>query len=418
MRRFAARMRLRAWVLVVTGVVSAACVFNACATSGQGPADTPTPVGPTGGSSGQNNSNSSGGSSGSSGSSGGSGSSSGSSSGATDDATLSNDSTTGDDAGSGADDSGDAGTATAQAPCASGQICVDLIPSGWTGYVQLLVGAADAGLEAGSPSCAGPYGAPQATGIANPVAAPADCSSCNTCLAGDAGPITCTVGIATANLLCTANGPTSPAQQNTCVQVNGANGSVTSPTVASATGTCAPSSALAPPSAPPAVACALTNDGGIADAGTGDGGSAAGPTCNVAQACANSITAPAGSPAGVCIYKSGVQTSCPPGHFSQLHVVGSSIADDRGCGCSCVNPTCPTDGYVAGYTSNNCSGNAAITIDAGTPCKAFGNANNSNSFLYRPSHGSFSGTCSAVDAGPSGGVSIDPAGATTYCCNP
>ena len=266
--------------------------------------------------------------------------------------------------------------------------------------------------DGGAPSCAGPYGASQATGIANPVGAPADCSSSCNCLAGDAGPVQCSVGIATENLLCTANGPTTPALQNTCTPVTGANGSASAPSVTSSTGTCAPSAALAPPAAAPAVACGLTVDGGLPDAG-----SATGPTCNSAQACAIPVSGPAGSPFGICIYRSGVH-DCPPGHFSDQHLVGTAIADSRGCSCACVSPSCPSDGYITGYTSGTCNGTAAITFDAGTPCRIFGNANNSNAFIYHPSRGTFNGACAAVDAGPSGGVQVDGTNATTYCCIP
>jgi hypothetical protein len=316
----------------------------------------------------------------------------------------------GDDAGDAGSDGGDADDAGggSQAACAAGQTCVDQPPSGWTGYVQLLVGAADAGAA----PCASPYPVPQATGIADPVGAPADCSSCTECLAGDAGPITCTVSISTANYGCLAGGPSTPAAQNACVPVAAANGSVSTPSVASATGTCTPASALAPPSAPQAVVC------GLGDAGLPDAGSGQGPVCNSAQACAMPITAPAGSPEGICIYQSGVH-DCPPGHFSDQHLVGSAIADDRGCSCGCVNPTCPSDGYVTGYASSSCGGAAAVTFDAGAPCVLFGaNIHNSTAFVYHPSHGTFKGTCSTADAGPSGGVTIDSTGATTYCCIP
>lgn len=330
---------------------------------------------------------------------------------------------TGDAGGEAGDDGGEAGddAAPVTTTCVAGQTCVDVAPTGWTGYVQLRLGTADAGAGA----CAAPYAASQATGIADPVGAPADCSSCN-CLAGDAGPVQCSVGIATANLLCTANGPTSPVVQDTCTAVSGGNGSATDPMVTSSTGTCAPASALAPPSAPPAVVCATGGDAGApggeegaagGDAGAAGADAAAGPTCDSTQACATPFVAPAGSPSGVCIYQAGVQT-CPPGSYSELHVVGSSVADSRGCSCGCINPTCPTDGYITGYTSSTCAGSPAITFDAGTPCKNFGNVKNSTAFIYHASHGTFTGTCAAVDAGPSGNVAIDATGATTYCCIP
>ena len=400
--------RAAKWVLAVSIAVGVVCVFNACATTGDGDnpaAGTPAarrPASEAGTSSGASGS----------GSGSGSGSSSGSGSGGTvEDATL------GDDAsGDAGDEGGEGGDEAGQAPpaCAPGQACVDVAPSGWSGFVQLLLGNGDAGAGA----CSAPYAVSQATGVADPVGAPADCSSCN-CLVGDAGPITCSVGIGTANLLCAPGGPTTPAVQNTCVPVTGANGSSVGPTVTSSAGTCSPAPALAAPSAPAAVVCALGLDAGapLVDAGALDAGSASGPSCAATQACATPFTAPAGSPSGVCIYKAGV-VPCPSGSYSSQHVVGTSIADTRACSCGCVNPSCPTDGYVTGYTSNTCSGNAATTFDASTPCVDFANANGSTAFIYHPSHGTFEGLCTTVDAGPSGSVAIAAAGATTYCCIP
>jgi hypothetical protein len=404
--RFSAR-----WVLPVLAVAVAGG-FNACAAPGDGDDGSGPPIVSPGGSSGSQSTSSSG-----SGSSGGSSSGTG-----TTDATLIGN----DDAPSSSDDAGDAGEAgddageagddagPASAPCAAGQTCVDMVPAGWTGYVQLLVGAADAGvaaLDAGA-TCTLPYGTPQGTGITNPTGPAADCSSCN-CLAGDAGPIQCSVGIATENLLCIPpTGPTSPAVQNTCVGVSGANGSASAPTVTASSGTCAPASALAQPSTSSAVACALTGDAGVPDAG-----SAPGPVCDTAQACAIPVVGPAGSPGGICIYQSGI-VDCPPGHFSDQHVVGASLDDGRGCSCECVNPSCPADGYITGYASSDCSGTAAFTFDAGTACKVGVNVHGSTSFIYHPSHGTFNGMCAAVDAGPSGAVAVDATGATTYCCIP
>ena len=60
----------------------------------------------------------------------------------------------------------------------------------------------------------------------------------------------------------------------------------------------------------------------------------------------------------------------------------------------------------------------ALTIDAGTACKIGTNIHGAEAFIYHPSHGTFKGTCTSVDAGPSGGVTIDSTGATTYCCVP
>ena len=395
------------WVLAVTIGVGVMCVFNACATTGDGTdpgaaiSTKKSPAKDAGTSSGASGSGSGSGSSSGSGS----GSSSGSGSGGTlDDATLGDD--TSDDAGGeGGDEAGPV------APkCTPGQTCVDQVPSGWTGFVELLLGTGDAGTGA----CSAPYATSQATGLADPVGAPADCSSCN-CMVGDAGPVQCSVGLGTLNYLCVGPSATTPAPANTCVPVSGANGSSVGPTVTSSAGTCSPATALAAPSAPSAVVCALAGDGGAppADAGSLD----AGPSCSTTQACATPFSAPAGSPSGVCIYKAGVMP-CPAGSYSAQHVVGASIADTRGCSCGCVNPSCPADGYVTGYTSNNCSGTAATTFNASTACAIGTDIHNSTAFMYHPWHSAFKGACTTVDAGPSGGVTVAAASATTYCCIP
>lgn len=361
-------------------------------------------------------------------SSGGGSSSSGGSSGGMDDATVSGSSSgyggssssssgAADDTGTVGTDSGDDGGSNTPGPtCTPGQACVDGIPSGWTGFVQLVVQAGDAGA-----GCAAPYDTvqPQLGGQTNPDGGPATCGTCN-CFVPDAG-VTCSVGIGTGNLGCTPNGPTSPAAANTCMTLpalTGASGQVTSPTLTSGSCQAGPVSVTSPPPPPSfatATACASSADGGspVADGG----GGSTGPTCASGQACAVlPATADAGMPSGVCIYQAGVQT-CPPSGttlFTNTFVVGA-VEDTRGCGCTCGAMACPGDGYVNAYSAGNCGGTATV-LDAGAACKLFGISQ--TSFKYIPSRSGSPGTCGAATGGPSGAVDIDGGTATTFCCIP
>lgn len=344
----------------------------------------------------------------------------GSSSGYGDDSTSPTSSTsssgvTSDDGGDDGGDDSSGGTASGPT-CTSTQGCVDAIPSGWSGFVQLLIGGTP---DAGS-TCAGPYNQPQPTisGQTNPDGGAATCGSCD-CFVPDSG-VVCSVGLGINNLLCLpmTGGPTTNAAQGECVmQPSLPSGEVTPPTLTS--GTCQ-GGAVAVTSPPPpatwetATACAAAGDGGTVLA---DAGAPAGPACMQGQACAPLPAGEdAGTPSGVCIYQEGVQT-CPPAGttvFTNTFVVGA-VEDSRGCGCTCGTLTCPADGYVEGYSNANCSGAPSITIDAGTPCKG---SLNQMSFEYFPSKSGSPGTCGPATAGPTGTVDIDGGTATTFCCIP
>jgi hypothetical protein len=305
--------------------------------------------------------------------------------------------------------------AAAEGPtCGPGQTCVDIVPQGWSGYVQLVLQSGDAGT-----GCAAPYPTdqPQLAGQTNPDGGPATCGTC-TCSVPEAG-ITCSIELLTGDLLCLggSSAPMTALTQNTCVQISGfgtsANGGSTQPTATS--GTCeAQGGAMtaAPPASTSTLATVCATADGGAPSATSDGGS--GMTCMPTQACAAVPASSPGSPSGACIYQQGAQ-DCPVGSvFSAQYLVGA-IDDSRGCGCFCGAPSCPGDGYVSGYNSNNCSGPVAITIDAGSKCKA---ALNETSFMYYPSHSGSRGTCEVEDAGPTGAVTIDAGTATTFCCIP
>ena len=324
----------------------------------------------------------------------------------------------GDDAGEDADASDDGGDEAATPPCASNQTCVDQAPMGWTGYVQLRIATADAGVGA----CGAPYGAVQQAGVADPTGAPAQCSPC-TCGA-PAPAVVCTSGYATGNYGCSPGTTTyTPLTAGDCVStagLNGANGATETPT-ANAGSSCAPDGgtlvgALDAATSTPAIVCALgTGDGGAVSAP--DAAAALGPICDSTQACAAAISSQAG-PSGVCIYQSGVET-CPMGTvFTEQHLVGASVADTRGCGCSCGAPQCPGDGVVEAFTNSGCTGTPSKTFDAGSAC-VVGYYNFSNPyFKYVQSKSSAAGNCDVDDAGPSGGVGVDSTTAMTLCCIP
>jgi hypothetical protein len=160
--------------------------------------------------------------------------------------------------------------------------------------------------------------------------------------------------------------------------------------------------------------CALVaGDGG---ATTPDASAAgAGPLCDSTQACADSIGTQAG-PSGVCIYQMGI-TTCPMGVvFTEQHFVGASVDDTRGCGCSCGPAQCPADWKIEGFTSNGCTGNPVVTLDAGTACGT--SVDNATSFKYIQSASQAPGSCEVDDAGPTGGVSVDSTTGMTLCCIP
>jgi hypothetical protein len=385
------------WALALVGVAGGAALA-ACATG----ADTiPTPIRGSGSSS-------------SSGSSGG-----------TDDATVSTSSGGSGSSGGYGDDStnptppnpdtgtpGDDGGGNVPGPtCLAGQACVDGIPSGWSGFVQILLQAGDAGA-----GCAAPYATPQPQlgGQTNPDGGPATCGACS-CALPEAG-ITCSVNAFYDDLLCFggANAPVTAVPSGACTTIGGGggNGGVSLPKWTA--GACVPQAGGVttpppPPSSATAVACAP------ADGGAGEGGT--GATCASGQACA--AVPPGvdgGTPSGVCVYQAGVQTCPPPGTtlFTNTYVVGA-LEDGRGCGCSCADPQCPADGYLTGYSNAGCTTTVG-TYDAGSACKNGGTK--PSHAIYNLSRSGSKGTCAVADGGPTGSVTIDGGSATTFCCVP
>ena len=318
--------------------------------------------------------------------------------------------TTGDDGGE--DAAGDdASDEAATPPCASNQTCVDQAPMGWTGYVQLRIATADAGVGA----CGSPYGAVQQSGVADPSGPPAQCSPC-TC-GSPTSAVTCSSGITT-GFLCTSNDVATTLPAGACTQVIIPNSGTQAPT-ATGSATCATDGGhvVGTPDAAastPAIVCAL----GAGDAGATavDAGAAApGPICSSTQACAAAIGSQSG-PSGVCIYQMGI-TTCPMGViFTEQHLVGASLDDTRGCGCSCGPAQCPADWKIEGFTNNGCTGTPAVTLAAGTACGT--SVNNATSFKYIQSASASPGSCEVDDAGPTGGVSVDSTTAMTLCCIP
>ncbi|MGH7439317.1 MAG: hypothetical protein ACRENE_26825 [Polyangiaceae bacterium] len=323
----------------------------------------------------------------------------------------------------------DGGTDAADEPapvgptCTPGQACVDSIPTGWNGFVQLLVNGT--GVDAG---CAGSYDTvqPSIGGQTNPDGGPATCGSC-TCTAPEGGA-GCSVGVGNINLLCfPANGPTTTINSGTCTTISAASGQVTA---AMSTGQCDVGSVTVTTPAPAAswsmaVACGMSGEGGAAPGGeggaAGEAGAATGTMCASGQACAAMPAggaSDAGMPSGVCIYQAGVQ-SCPPSGttlFTNTFVVGA-VEDSRTCGCTCGSLTCPTDGVVNVYTQSGCAGTVASAETLGSACKN-GGVNGAKSAMYVASTTGKLATCGAGTSAPAGTVDIDGGSATTFCCIP
>jgi hypothetical protein len=300
--------------------------------------------------------------------------------------------------------------------CSPGQACVDAIPSGWSGFVQIVFPAGDAGA-----GCTGSYPTEQAQlrGQTNPDGGPATCAACACAL--PEGGITCSVKAYYDDALCTSgtSGPSVTVTQ-TCTTIGGTfggNSGVSSPTVAG--GACVPSGGQVT-SPPPALTSMTAAACGQPDAGAAvsDGG-AGSMQCTTGQACAAIPSGgDGGMPSGVCIYQSGVQT-CPPSGtsvFTNTFVVGA-VEDDRSCGsCSCGDPSCPTDGVLNGYSSGGCTGTPAVTANPGSACKVGGTKY--KNATYTMSMSGSRGTCAVADGGPTGSVTIDGGSATTFCCVP
>ena len=310
------------------------------------------------------------------------------------------------------DSAGDAGTdatgADAQGDAAC--TCVPAAPSGWTGFVQIVLS------DAGAPQCAAPYAHAQGTKKTAPAGSPASCTPC-TCGTPPTGPILCQVSLGSGGAACLGEAMTT-APAGLCVIppgpmgiTSGPNGDSYGPTMfPTPSGTCAPDGGKTaqPPAAPGTTSVAVC----AAAAG------AAGACPSAGDDCVATPAPKAGSPSGACIYQPGVQT-CPAGRFTAQVVVADGVVDTRGCGaCACAAPGCPADGYVEGYTTANCSGSPATTFDASAPCVLGDNANLSVSFKYFPSHSPWAGTCAPSGGGPTGGVALDSASATTFCCIP
>ena len=283
----------------------------------------------------------------------------------------------------------------------AGCACVGAAPSGWQGYVQLAFG------DGGASTCVSPYATPQGTSIASVTAAGASCSPC-TCTSSGSSAVKCQVQLGSAGLLCAGENMT-PAPQGTCTPVPGSsgtpNGSSYGPT---ASGSCIADGGTATRPAPQTSPATVCLD---ADASVLTGCASSGQVCVVPPA-----ARPSGSATSLCIYRSGVQTC--PGPYTASHVVSTGVTDGRGCSaCSCGSGVCPPDGFVQGFPLG-CLGVPLTTFAADAGCVLGDNAAGSLAFIYSPSRSGLSPSCPPQGGAPTGGVSLDTAGATTYCCLP
>lgn len=226
----------------------------------------------------------------------------------------------------------------------------------------------------------------------------------------DAGPANCVCGCTTTNPTCTGNvtitagtnggcnnisnqNDTADAACNALTQfsTNGASISVTGP--APAGGSCAP----APSQTLPAVGhdhygrtCALT--------ATPTGGCTAGNVC-----------VPNPTPFTMCVSQAGVN-ACPAG-FPTQHLVGTTLADTRGCtACGCTFDAGACVGTATLNTNVGCT-TGATNITANGTCQQVNGNRTWHGFAYAPAS---TASCGGTAVSADGGVAFSDL--TTVCC--
>ena len=140
-----------------------------------------------------------------------------------------------------------------------------------------------------------------------------------------------------------------------------------------------------------------------------DGETKFGAGCSAGSVCG---LAPSGFTA--CLHHGGT-TSCPAG-YTVPSTVGT-LQDTRGCGaCGCGAPTATCSGHWLFFTSNNCTGSAALTLTANGTCLPTGDNGThpygSNSYVASPT----SVQCGAPTMQPMSMGSVMLGMADTICC--
>jgi len=307
--------------------------------------------------------------------------------------------------------------------------CVNAAPTGWQGYFSLYDGPA-----AGDPGCGGLYPTSLFVGNSQLSAAQASCSACTcsnpqgeTCEVPTVriADAPCGQGYACYRIL---DAPPAGWVPGTCYGTDGAKAGDTKcgPNSNGCTaGTQACNQSLRPDPAKvtggtctPSQQIPTVNPIGWGIAGEACGGAAmvtAG--CNAGQACLPKPKAPFQQ--GVCIMKDG-DNACPPGQFSQKHLLYAGAADTRTCStCTCdapVGSTCSAsiEVYSSPFQNDCTSGPLLATVPSGGCADTPSNPEiGSRKATTTPPTG---GSCAPSGGQPTG--TATPQSPTTFCCIP
>ena len=268
--------------------------------------------------------------------------------------------------------------------CGAASVCVPDLPSGWSWAVY------DPDARG---ACASGYATP--TDVEEGIdAGAATCGcGCTTTNPSCTGSVTITAGNNTACNNTTNQTDTTGANCNTLTQFNTTNGSsisVTGPTPTGGSCTPTPSTTLPP-------------------VGYDHQGRTCALTATTSACGAGNVCVPDPSPFGVCVSQAG--TNACPAAFPTQHLVGTTLADTRGCtSCGCTFDIGTCEGTATLYGNTGCSMGAQNITANGTCTAVFGNRS-WRAFAYTPTtNASCAGTAVTAD----GGVAF--ADVTTVCC--
>ena len=228
--------------------------------------------------------------------------------------------------------------------CASPNVCVPPLPSGWTfiAYDQAFRSA-----------CSPGYTTP--TDVQEDLSAPPATCTCGCTVT----PPTCSQLTFTAGTNTTCdNGAKQSVTLSGCTGLGGsvaASGSM-SAVVAPAGGSCVPDAGIS------LTPVSSAYQGRLCELGTGLGGGCDGGSC-----------VPAPAPFLMCVYQAGV-VPCPAAYPTQ-HVVGTSVSDGRGCDvCSCDYDAGACSGSTTFYSTSSCGGPTPQAIAADGGCQSITSA--------------------------------------------
>jgi hypothetical protein len=267
--------------------------------------------------------------------------------------------------------------------CGTSSVCVPALPSGWAWAVYD---------PDSRPACATGYATP--TDVEEGIDASAatcgcGCTTTNPSCGGNA-TITAGTNVGCNNVTNQADPTNANCNALTNFATNNGSIAVTAPTPTGGSCTAVPSQTKG--------AVGYAHQGRTcAYSGTPSGGCASGSVC-----------VPDPAPFTACVSQAG-SNACPTG-FPTQHLVGSQIADTRGCSpCGCTFDAGTCGGSATFYQNGGCNFGAQV-VPANGVCTAVGN-HTWRSFTYAPT---LTASCTGSAVSADGGVAFTDL--TTVCC--